>query len=187
SSLYPKEISSELLDFITSEERIAPHFHISLQSGSNRILSLMGREYRVEEYMELVEKIVSRRTLSAIGTDIIVGFPTEEDEDFIQTYTVLENLPIAYMHIFPYSDRPFTKASKMEGKVLSSIKEERVRLLRELDKKKREVFRKANTGREVRAVVLEEGRLLTENYIEVEVKGCREVGKITRITLIYVG
>ncbi|MCS6957893.1 MAG: tRNA (N(6)-L-threonylcarbamoyladenosine(37)-C(2))-methylthiotransferase MtaB [Aquificaceae bacterium] len=181
SSMHPSEVTEELLEIITSEEKIAPHFHLSLQSGSNRILELMERGYKVENYAKLVEQIVKKRPITAIGTDIIVGFPSETEEDFWETYRLLQELPIAYMHVFPYSDRPFTKASKMEGKVSSAIKEERVKILKELDELKRGEFYRKNIGRELRAVVLEEGRLLTENYIHI--KGAGKPGKVTRVVL----
>jgi MiaB-like tRNA modifying enzyme len=123
SSLYPSEIDQKLLDLITQEERIAPHFHLSLQSGSNRILKLMERDYTVEDYIKLVETIVQRRPISAIGTDIIVGFPTETEEDFEETYKLVQSLPFAYLHVFSYSDRPHTKASKMFPKVEERVQE----------------------------------------------------------------
>ncbi len=183
SSMHPSEIGGELLELITSEEKIAPHFHISLQSGSDRILKLMEREYTVSDYVRIVDKIISKRPISAIGTDIIVGFPTETEEDFEQTYRLLEELPIAYMHVFPYSDRPFTKASKMEGKVASSVKDKRVKVLKELDKEKRQNFYETHRGKSLRATIIEENRLLTENYIEVDrsVKG--NAGCVIRIVL----
>ncbi len=183
SSMHPSEIGGELLELITSEEKIAPHFHISLQSGSDRILKLMEREYTVSDYVRIVDKIISKRPISAIGTDIIVGFPTETEEDFEETYRLLEELPIAYMHVFPYSDRPFTKASKMEGKVASSVKDKRVKVLKELDKEKRQNFYETHRGKILRATIIEENRLLTENYIEVDrsVKG--NAGCVIRIVL----
>jgi threonylcarbamoyladenosine tRNA methylthiotransferase MtaB len=183
SSIYPSELTQELLELITGEEKIAPHFHMSLQSGSDRILELMERDYRVLDYVKLVEYILARRPETAVGTDIIAGFPTETDEDFRKTYQLLEELPIAYMHVFPYSDRPFTKASKMENKVDGRVKEERVRLLKELDIRKRKEFFDKNKGKELRAVVLEEGRLLTENYIEVERRVEEKAGRVVRIEL----
>ncbi|RMH80632.1 MAG: tRNA (N(6)-L-threonylcarbamoyladenosine(37)-C(2))-methylthiotransferase MtaB [Acidobacteria bacterium] len=183
SSLYPSEIDGGLLELICSEDRIAPHFHLSLQSGSDRILELMGRDYRVENYVKLVEFILSRRPHSSIGTDIIVGFPSESEEDFLQTRRLLEELPIAYMHPFPYSDRPFTKASRMKEKVHPGVKEERVRALKELDEKKREEFLERNRGKSLRAVVLEKGILLTENYIHIEREVNESIGKVVRIVL----
>ncbi|MCS6998153.1 MAG: tRNA (N(6)-L-threonylcarbamoyladenosine(37)-C(2))-methylthiotransferase MtaB [Aquificaceae bacterium] len=183
SSMHPSEIPEELLDLITSEEKIAPHFHLSLQSGSNRILELMERGYKVENYARLVEEITRRRPITAIGTDIIVGFPSEREEDFLETCRLLQELPIAYMHVFPYSDRPFTKASRMKDKVSHALKEERIGILREMDGKKREDFRRAHIGKELRAVVLEENKLLTENYIELERKGYTSFGKVVKVII----
>jgi threonylcarbamoyladenosine tRNA methylthiotransferase MtaB len=183
SSLYPSEIDQKLLDLITQEERIAPHFHLSLQSGSNRILRLMERDYTVEDYIKLVETIVQRRPISAIGTDIIVGFPTETEEDFEETYKLVQNLPFAYLHVFSYSDRPHTKASKMFPKVEERIKKERVRLLKALDQKKREEFKGSMKGKTLRAIILEEGRALTENYIHLEDEDFKDVGAIVSVVL----
>lgn len=183
SSLHPSEIDQKLLDLITQEERIAPHFHLSLQSGSNRILRLMERDYTVEDYTKLVETIFQRRPISAIGTDIIVGFPTETEEDFEETYKLVQNLPFAYLHVFSYSDRPHTKASKMFPKVEESIKKERVRLLKALDQKKREEFKDSMKGKTLRAIILEEGRALTENYIHLEDEDFMDVGAIVSVVL----
>ncbi|MFZ8786920.1 tRNA (N(6)-L-threonylcarbamoyladenosine(37)-C(2))-methylthiotransferase MtaB [Thermocrinis sp.] len=183
SSLYPSEIDQKLLDLITQEERIAPHFHLSLQSGSNRILRLMERDYTVEDYIKLVETIVQRRPISAIGTDIIVGFPTETEEDFEETYKLVQNLPFAYLHVFSYSDRPHTKASKMFPKVEERFKKERVRLLKALDQKKREDFKGSMKGKTLRAIILEEGRALTENYIHLEDENFKDVGAIVSVVL----
>jgi MiaB-like tRNA modifying enzyme len=183
SSLYPSEIDQKLLDLITQEERIAPHFHLSLQSGSNRILRLMERDYTVEDYTKLVETIVQRRPLSAIGTDIIVGFPTETEEDFEETYKLVQNLPFAYLHVFSYSDRPHTKASKMFPKVEERLKKERVRLLKALDQKKREEFKGSMKGKTMRAIILEEGRALTENYIHLEDEDFKDVGAVVSVVL----
>ncbi|MFN3599285.1 MAG: tRNA (N(6)-L-threonylcarbamoyladenosine(37)-C(2))-methylthiotransferase MtaB [Aquificaceae bacterium] len=182
SSLYPTEMGN-LLDLITSEEKIAPHFHLSLQSASNRILELMKREYKVEDYIKLVEAIISKRPIASIGTDIIVGFPSEKEEDFIQTYKVLEDLPIAYMHIFPYSDRIHTKATQMKDKIPPPVKEERAKLLKALDSRKREEFYNKNLQRELRATVIGKNRLLTENYIQVERESNERVGSVIKIKL----
>ncbi len=183
SSLYPSEIDQELLNLILEEEKVAPHFHLSLQSGSNRILELMKREYKMEDYKKLVESIVSKRPIAAIGTDIIVGFPSERDEDFVETYKALEELPIAYMHIFSYSDRPFTKASQMKDKVPSKVIDQRVNVLKELDKKKREEFYRKNLGKELRATIIDSNRLLTENYLNIEREVSEKVGSVIKIKL----
>jgi threonylcarbamoyladenosine tRNA methylthiotransferase MtaB len=143
----------------------------------------MERDYTVEDYTKLVETIVQRRPISAIGTDIIVGFPTETEEDFEETYKLVQNLPFAYLHVFSYSDRPHTKASKMFPKVEERIKKERVRLLKALDQKKREDFKGSMKGKTLRAIILEEGRALTENYIHVEDEGFKDVGAIVSVVL----
>ncbi|RUM30399.1 MAG: tRNA (N(6)-L-threonylcarbamoyladenosine(37)-C(2))-methylthiotransferase MtaB [Aquifex sp.] len=183
SSMHIKEMDKELLKLIVSEEKIAPHFHLSLQSGSNRILKLMDRGYTREEYEEVVNFIVENRPISSIGTDVIVGFPTESEEDFQKTYEFLKRLPISYMHIFPYSDRPFTKARKLKPKIPERIKKERVKILKELDQEKRKEFYEKNKGKELRALVIEEDRLLTENYIDLRREGYKEVGKLVRVSI----
>lgn len=181
SSMHVKEIDGNLLRLITEEEKIAPHFHLSLQSGSNRILGLMDRGYTREEFEEVVKYIVERREISSIGTDVIVGFPTEREEDFEETYEFLKNLPIAYMHIFPYSDRPFTKASKLKPKVAERIKKERVKILKELDEVKRKAFYEKSRGKVLRAIVVEEDRLLTENYLDLKIKGYKRLGEFVKV------
>ena len=183
SSLHIAEMDTKLLDLLTSEERIAPHFHLSLQSGSDRILKLMERGYTTEEYRRTVDFILKRRPQSSIGTDIIVGFPTETEEDFKDTVRFVEEVPFAYLHIFPYSDRPFTKASKMKGKVPERVKKERVKVLKSIDSRKRAEFLERNRGRVLRAVVVEENRLLTENYIDIRREGYREVGSVVRVKI----
>ncbi|WP_459775427.1 tRNA (N(6)-L-threonylcarbamoyladenosine(37)-C(2))-methylthiotransferase MtaB [Aquifex pyrophilus] len=183
SSMHIKEMDKNLLELITSEEKIAPHFHLSLQSGSNRILELMDRGYTREEYEEVVNYITERRPESSIGTDVIVGFPSEGEREFEETYEFLKRIPIAYMHVFPYSDRPNTKASKIKPKVPERIKKERVKILKELDEKKRREFYEKNKGRKLRAVIVEENRLLTENYIDVKREGFKEVGELVEIVL----
>ncbi|WP_448587896.1 tRNA (N(6)-L-threonylcarbamoyladenosine(37)-C(2))-methylthiotransferase MtaB [Thermocrinis sp.] len=183
SSLYPSEIDKRLLELMVSEERIAPHFHLSLQSGSDRILELMDRGYTVKEYRALVEKIIERRPISAIGTDIIVGFPTETEKDFEETYKLVESLPFAYLHVFSYSDRPYTKASKMLPKVEEKVKKERVAILRALDQKKREEFKRSMEGKTLKAIVVEKGRALTENYIQLEDPTFEEVGRAKLVKL----
>ena len=183
SSMHIKEMTPELLKLITEEEKIAPHFHLSLQSGSNRILKLMDRGYTAEEYAQVVNYIVEKRELTSIGTDVIAGFPTETEEDFQETYEFLKNLPIAYMHVFPYSDRPFTKANKLKPKVPERVKKERVKLLKELDEEKRKEFYEKNKGKTLRAIVVEENRLLTENYIDLRREGYKNLGELVKVKI----
>ena len=183
SSMHIKEMTPELLKLITEEEKIAPHFHLSLQSGSNRILKLMDRGYTAEEYAQVVNYIVEKRKFTSIGTDVIAGFPTETEEDFQETYEFLKNLPIAYMHVFPYSDRPFTKANKLKPKVPERVKKERVKLLKELDEEKRKEFYEKNKGKTLRAIVVEENRLLTENYIDLRREGYKNLGELVKVKI----
>jgi threonylcarbamoyladenosine tRNA methylthiotransferase MtaB len=183
SSMSVAEIDEPLLELITTSEKIAPHFHLSLQSGSNTILEKMKRSYTVEEYKEKVLQIVERRPITAIGTDIIVGFPGEGEREFEETYRLVEELPFAYLHVFPYSDRPFTKASKMKPKVPPKVIKERVKLLKELGEKKRQQFRERMKGKTLRALVLGNGELLTENYITLQAPEGVKEGSIIKITL----
>ncbi|HIQ31757.1 MAG TPA: tRNA (N(6)-L-threonylcarbamoyladenosine(37)-C(2))-methylthiotransferase MtaB [Aquifex aeolicus] len=182
SSMHVAELDHRLLDLIVSEDRIAPHFHLSLQSASDRVLKLMERGYTAGEFEEIVGYILSRRGNTAIGTDIIAGFPTESEKDFEETLTFVERVPFAYLHVFPYSDRPFTKASSLKPKVPEAVKKERVKLLLEVDERKREEFRRKNVGKRLRAIVLGNGKALTENYLEVEVKG-RTPGELIEVVL----
>ena len=183
SSMSVAEIDRELLEFITSSEKIAPHFHLSLQSGGKRVLKLMRRNYTLEKYAQTVLEIVKRRPITAIGTDVIAGFPTESERDFEESYEFIKKLPIAYMHIFPYSDRPFTKASKLEPKVPPKVIKERVKLLKELDREKRKQFREKMKGKTLRALVLGNGELLTENYITLPDRGGGKRGEIVKVSL----
>ncbi len=183
SSMHVKEMDEKLLALITRESKIAPHFHLSLQSGSRRILGLMERGYTPEEFREVVEFILSRRPETAIGTDVIAGFPTERERDFEETLEFIREIPFAYLHVFPYSDRPFTKASRLKPKVPERVKKERVKALRGLDEQKRKEFRERNRGRKLRAIVLSEGRALTENYIEVEVSEDHSPGELVEVVL----
>ena len=160
----------ELLELITEEPNIMPHFHLSLQSASDRLLKAMRREYTLKEYEEVVNFIIKKRPISTIGTDIIVGFPTENHEDFNITYNFLKDFPFAYLHIFTYSDRPLTKAQRLTPKVDSNTKKERSKLLHNLDQEKRERFRASMKGKTLRAITISPDKALTENYIELTPK-----------------
>jgi len=172
SSMNVNEIKNdkELLDLITEEPNIMPHFHLSLQSASDNILKAMRREYTLKEYEETASYIIKKRPISAIGTDVIVGFPKETDEDFNITYNFLKDFPFAYLHIFTYSDRPLTKAQKLTPKVDTNIKKERSNLLHILDKEKRTTFRKNMKGKTLRALTISSDKAITENYIELTPK-----------------
>ena len=181
SSMHIGEMDDNLIDLITSEEKIAPHFHLSLQSGSDKILERMGRGYTLAEYSKIVEKIVVKRPPSAVGTDIIAGFPGEGEREFGETLKAVKELPFAYIHVFPYSDRPFTRSQSFGNKVRETVKKDRVAILREVDCRKREEFLEKNRGRRLRAVVLNSGKVLTENYIELLRETGQKPGKLVTV------
>jgi threonylcarbamoyladenosine tRNA methylthiotransferase MtaB len=183
SSMSVAELDRNLLELITTSPKIAPHFHLSLQSGSDRILRLMRRGYSASQFEEKVLQIVERRPITAIGTDVIAGFPTEGDKEFNETLELVKRLPLAYMHIFPYSDRPFTKASEMKPKVPPAVIKERVEILKKVDEEKRKRFREKMRGKTVRALVLSGGELLTENYLTLKSDKPYRRGEIVRVSL----
>lgn len=137
SSIDPDEITDELIDIIAGNSRIMPHLHIPLQSGSNRILSLMRREYTREQFLNTISSITGRFPDLGLGTDVIVGFPSETERDFEDTYNLIEALPFTYLHIFRFSERKGTVASTLPDRVPEGIKSKRAKALSELAIRKR--------------------------------------------------
>jgi len=188
SSLEPTEISQGIIDLVADRPGLRPHFHIPLQSGDDGILTRMNRKYRADLFREKVEEIRRKIPDAAIGVDVLVGFPDEDEAAFSNTRQLIESLPVTYLHVFPYSKRPGTPAAKMAGQVKKKVKEERVAIMRELDHKKRTRFYSAATG-EVREVIAErwkEGRLrgFTDNYIPVSFVGPKSgIGKVHQVRL----
>ncbi len=174
SSIEPNLLTDEIIDFVlTKSEKFLPHFHIPLQSGSNEILAKMKRRYRRELYAEKVEKIKKLNSDAAIGVDVIVGFPGETDELFKETYLFLKDLPVSYLHVFSYSDRPGTEASEMLGHVPRKKIIERSRLLRELSERKYLLFAQSQLGKEKKILFEKQQKEntmsgFTENYIKVK-------------------
>lgn len=146
SSLEIREIDERLLDLIR-DERVCSHLHIPLQSGDDRILGLMNRNYTTREFFNGVERILARVPGIAIGTDIIAGFPGESEQDFKNTLKFLESLPLSYIHVFPYSARPGTEAAQMPNFVDSATRKERCALLRALGTRKKAEYMKTQIGR----------------------------------------
>lgn len=172
SSIEPNLLSDEIIDFVASSQRFVPHFHIPLQSGSNKILKLMRRRYQRDVYSSRVDKIKSVMPQACIGVDVIVGFPGETHEDFLETYQFLNELNISYLHVFTYSERENTLAASMEGTVNPKDRAERSRMLHILSDKKRRKFYEENIGTEARVLFendVEDGRMhgFTQNYIRV--------------------
>jgi threonylcarbamoyladenosine tRNA methylthiotransferase MtaB len=194
SSIEPDDIDEALLDILDSH-RLCPHLHLPLQSASRRILKLMDRAYTPARYAALVEKIQAKNSNTAIGTDIMVGFPTETDDDFQQTKSFVDSVPFAYLHVFVYSARPDTPAASLDGQIGPNIKKERGRIIREISKQKRREFIEKNLGSIRLTVVLDKlspdgsGQTgLTDNYIRVffqeEEKLAEYTGKILPANLI---
>lgn len=177
SSLEPTEISDVLLEIVSITENIMPHFHIPLQSGDDDILRAMRRRYTTADFQDIVDKIRRAMPAAAIGVDVMVGFPGEQEAHFANTYRMLEDLPVSYMHVFPYSKRPGTKAAVMPGQVPREIKSARVALLRQLDADKRRIFAGLQLGSDEEILV--EGRRtaggilhgFSKNYLPVNFAG----------------
>lgn len=184
SSIEPNLLTDEIIGFCAASPKFMPHFHIPLQSGCDSILRRMGRRYTTDRFREKVEAVRAVIPRAFIGIDVIVGFPGESDEDFEVTYSFLENLAPAFLHIFPYSVRPNTVAAEMDGQVAESKKKERVARLSELSDRLSAKFREEHLADD--DLVLVEGRgsdgLLfghTEHYIRVEFEGDDStIGKI---------
>ncbi len=175
SSIEPNLLSDEIIEFVAQSKRFVPHFHIPLQSGSNKILALMRRRYKRELYADRVAKIKTLMPDACIGVDVIVGFPGETREDFIETYNFINELDISYLHVFTYSERENTVAIEMEGSVPGSSRAERNKMLTILSEKKRRSFYETQLGKE--GVVLfeadsKEGYMhgFTRNYVKVKAK-----------------
>lgn len=172
SSIEPNLLSDEIIEFAAHSKRFVPHFHIPLQSGSNKILKLMRRRYQRELYVSRVEKIKSVMPHCCIGVDVIVGFPGETHEDFLETYQFLNELNISYLHVFTYSERENTVAARMEGSVSSKDRVERSKMLHILSDKKRRKFYEDHIGGIFTVLFendIENGMMhgFTENYIRV--------------------
>ncbi|HKV03614.1 MAG TPA: tRNA (N(6)-L-threonylcarbamoyladenosine(37)-C(2))-methylthiotransferase MtaB [Candidatus Acidoferrales bacterium] len=182
SSIEPQDITEDFVALVASSDRLAPHFHAPLQSGSDRILRAMHRWYRSEHYAERVSLIRRALADAAIGADVIAGFPGETEEDFRATFAFIERQPFTYLHVFSFSTRPGTAAANLGGAVrLESIRE-RARSLRALGLRKSEEFRRAQAGRAVRALTLGRGgqdwtEALTGNYLKLRIPGRHPVNE----------
>ncbi len=153
SSIEPREITDELLHLFNKQDILCPHLHIPLQSGDDKILKLMKRDYDSGFYRILIEKVSIAVSDVAIGVDVMVGFPGEGDDEFNNTFKLLHDLPVAYLHVFPYSERPGTKAQKLYPKVPEKIKKERASILRNLSSKKKEEFALRFLGKKLDVLV----------------------------------
>ncbi|MCB0661493.1 MAG: tRNA (N(6)-L-threonylcarbamoyladenosine(37)-C(2))-methylthiotransferase MtaB [Saprospiraceae bacterium] len=173
SSIEPNLCTEEVIQFVAESERFVPHFHIPLQSGSNKILKMMRRRYQRELYAERVDWIKKHMPHCCIGVDVIVGFPGETEEDFLETYNFLNELDISYLHVFTYSERPNTPAAEMPDQVSVEERRRRNEMLTILSEKKRRHFYEQHIGMD-RKVLFEQSKTdgkmsgFTDNYLRIE-------------------
>ncbi|HYM20205.1 MAG TPA: tRNA (N(6)-L-threonylcarbamoyladenosine(37)-C(2))-methylthiotransferase MtaB [Candidatus Kapabacteria bacterium] len=179
SSIEPNLLTDEIIDIVAHSSKFCPHFHIPMQSGSDKILRLMQRRYTAATYRERIEKVKQAIPDCGIGVDVIVGFPGETEEDFDATYQFLADLEISYLHVFSYSERPDTKAASMSERVSKDVRKLRNERLRMLSEKKRQSFYRTQLGStrimliEDETEVDEHGAVMTggftENYVRVSI------------------
>ncbi len=172
SSIEPNLLKNGIIEFVAKSKKFMPHFHIPLQSGSNKILGLMRRRYRRELYVDRVNKIKELMPHACIGVDVIIGFPGEGEAEFMETYNFLNELDVSYLHVFTYSERPNTRAIELSDVVSSADRNKRSKMLRILSEKKKRHFYDQFIGQE-RPVLFEEEKKgdkmcgFTDNYIKV--------------------
>ncbi|AMS26919.1 2-methylthioadenine synthetase [Bacteroidetes bacterium UKL13-3] len=192
SSIEPNLLTDEIIEFVASSKTIVPHFHIPLQSGSDKILESMRRRYLTELYTSRVHKIKSLMPHCCIGIDVIVGFPSETHDDFLDTYNYLNGLDISYLHVFTYSERPNTTANKMAEKIPMHERAERSKMLHILSDKKRRYFYEQYIGntRPVLWEIENDGNIMhgfTDNYIKVKKPyDPISVNEIENVTLVEI-
>ena len=172
SSIEPNLLSDDIIKFIGSSKRFVPHFHIPLQSGSDKILKSMKRRYLSSLYSEKIKQIRSLIPDACIGADVIVGYPSETDEDFLETYNYISGLEISYLHVFTYSERANTEAIKIKDKVDKLTRSKRSKMLRSLSVEKRRCFYQSQLGKNHEVLFESENKKgyitgFTENYIKV--------------------
>jgi threonylcarbamoyladenosine tRNA methylthiotransferase MtaB len=189
SSIEPNLLSNDIIEFVAQSDKFMPHFHIPLQSGSNKILKAMRRKYLKELYVERVTRIKELMPHASIGVDVIVGFPGETEEDFLETYNFLNELDVSYLHVFTYSERQNTTAVKMDGVVPKHIRSERSKMLHILSDKKKRFFYNQHLGKTYNVLFEAEQHDdslngFTDNYIKVKVPYSSEFeNQIKTITL----
>ncbi len=189
SSIEPNLLKDETIDFVSNSETFVPHFHIPLQSGSDELLKKMKRRYLRKVYTNRVAKIKEVMPNACIGVDVIVGFPGETDELFLETYNYLSELNISYLHVFTYSERANTEAVLMDGVVPKNVRAKRSKMLRGLSVKKRRAFYESQIGNTLTVLFESENKEgyihgFTENYVKVKTPWNPElVNTLHKVTL----
>lgn len=184
TSLDPADFDNEFIDYVASSQTICPQFHVALQSGDRDVLKRMRRRYAPERFLELTNRIRAAMPQAAIGSDIMVGFPGETEEEFLNTYDVAQESPLTYFHVFPYSKRKMTSAAVMPDQVNPEIIKNRSKKLRELGSQKKSAFVRSFVGKTFPVLVETRSKGTTPNYISVrlEDKGLK-VGDEVDITI----
>lgn len=183
SSIEPLEVTPDIVSLAATHPRMAHHFHIPLQSGSVSVLRAMRRPYSPQYYADLVRRVRDQIEDAAIGADVMVGFPGETDEDFEQTFRLIDDAPLTYLHVFPYSARPGTPAAGMTAEVPSHVADFRAKALRRLITRKNAAFRQGMVGRDVDVLVLDIGEGLTSNFLKVRVPTELPVNKWAQVRI----
>jgi len=187
SSIEPNLLSEEIIGLTAESEKLCKHFHIPLQSGSNKILALMQRRYKAEFYKEIINRCANRIPGLGIGVDVITGFPDETENDFKATHDFLLDLPVSYLHVFTYSERPNTKAINYDGVVDIHERKRRTNILRMLSEKKKNEFYKKMIGKELRVLLEAENRDgimkgFSSNYVRFQTQfNANLVNEFTRV------
>ncbi len=171
SSLEANEVSSQLIQLMAGEPRLCPHLHLPLQSGSDEVLRAMGRTYKAKEYAEIAWAAHARIENLCLGADVMVGLPGEDEAAFEQTLTLLQELPIAYLHVFPFSPRPGTKAEQLPGRPPSVVARHRAGILRSLGDAKWKQFLLKQVGRKLRVLAEDGASGRADNYCPVHFAG----------------
>ena len=183
SSIEPMDWSDSLIGAMASTSRMAPHVHMPLQSGSDKILRAMHRKYRPRHYRDRLLTAYAAMPDAAFGADVMTGFPGETEACFGETRDFLESLPFTYLHVFTYSERPGTPAASLPGSVPVPVRKERTRVLREWSEGRNLEFRRRMLGRKLQAVTLEQpGLALTGNFLHVEVEDWRHANRLVEVT-----
>ncbi len=193
SSIEPLEVTDEVIDLVASHPRVAHHLHIPLQSGSGRVLRAMRRPYSPTTYSALLDRVRAGVPDAALGADVMVGFPGETDEDFMETFRLIEGSPLTYLHVFPYSARPGTVAADLADPVPEHVARFRGKTLRSLAERKNADFRKTFEGSELSVLVLDEEPqagwryAISDNFLRIRVPEGLEVNRWQRLTVSGVG
>ena len=184
SSLEPMDCTAAVVDFVCASGRFMPHFHLPLQHAGDRVLAAMRRPYTLDYYRRLVDGIRARLPHASIGSDMLVGFPGEADEDFAANLEYLPSSPLTHLHVFPYSDRPGTAASAMPDKIHGSVVRDRAAQLRDIGVGLTRRFRAAQAGTVRPALTLEDGTLVvTDNYLKARIAPGRARNERVRVRL----